>query len=164
MKVKFGIFSASDMEVDHEMETDRYKLDAHQVQQIHDLYKVVEDKSIPVSSIAECKELLKLEECLLKYKELLAENSRIAKLWLQYMKLFIQAERTGNWTLHLVAVGRMMNLFAATGHIYYARSSHLYLQQMLDLSNDHPWLYQCFVEHGFYTVHRSSTYLAVNRL
>ena len=78
-------------------------------------------------------ELMKLHNCLLKYKGSLAEASRTSKLWLQYseyvetVKLFIRAERTGNWNLHLIAVGKMMNLFAATGHINYAKSSRLYL-------------------------------------
>ena len=93
-----------DMEPVHSNEmkiVDQYELEL--------LYKGVKDKSVPVSNIAESKELLKLEECLLKYRKLLAESSRTANLWLQYieyvetLKLFIRAERTGNWTLHLVA-------------------------------------------------------------
>ena len=106
---------------------------------------------------------MKLEESLLKYK---AVRSPTAKLWLQYidyvetLKLFIRAERTGNWTLHLVAVGQMLNLFAATGYINYAKSSQLYLQVMLELPTDHPWLYQCFINHGFHSVRISSRFWA----
>jgi len=37
------------------------------------------------------------------------------------------SERTANWNLHLVAVGKRWNLFAATGHINYAKSAWLYL-------------------------------------
>ena len=76
---------------------------------------------------------MKLEESLLKYKTLLPERSPTAKLWLQYieyvetLKMFIRAERRGNWCLHLVLVGKMLNLFAATGHINYARSARLCL-------------------------------------
>ena len=33
------------------------------------------------------------------------------------LKHFIRAERTGNWNLHVVTVGQMLNLFAATGHL-----------------------------------------------
>ena len=61
-------------------------------------------------------ELIKLHNCLLKYKGSLAKTSRTAKLWLQYIecvetvKLFIRAERTENWNLHLIAFGNMMNL------------------------------------------------------
>ena len=59
--------------------------------------------------------------------------------------------------MHLVSVGRMLNIFAATGHINYAKSSCLYLQQMLQLPIDHSWLYHCFVEQGFH-VCRSSRF------
>jgi len=92
----------------------------------------------------------------------IAEKSRTAKLWLHYieyvdtLKLFIQAERTGNWNLHLIAIEQMLNLFAATGHLNYA----LYLQLMRELPTDHPWLYHCFAEQGFHTVRRSNRFWA----
>ena len=97
------------------------KLNATDVERIHDLYEGIKDKSVPAANIAKSKELMKLDECIFKYKTLLAERSPTAKLWLQYieymetLKLFIRAEKTGNWSLHLVAVRNMMNLFAATG-------------------------------------------------
>ena len=47
----------------------------------------------------------------------------------------------GNWHEHLEAMRRMLNLFAATGHINYAKSARLYLQTMQCLQFDHPWLY-----------------------
>ena len=143
-----------------------HKLDAGEVQKIYDLYEGIQDKSVPVSNIAGYKELIKLDQCLLKYKAFLAEKSRTAKLWLQYiecveiLKLFIRAERTGNWNLHLIAVEKMLNLFAATGQINYAKSSRLYLQLMRELLTDHPWLHHCFTEQGFHTVRRSSRYWA----
>jgi hypothetical protein len=36
--------------------------------------------------------------------------------YIETIKLFLIAERTGNWLVHLAAVGDMMNLFAASGH------------------------------------------------
>ena len=69
--------------------------------------------------------------------------------------MFIVAERTGNWHLYLVTIEQMINLFAATGHLHYAKSSRLYLQLMMDLKNDFPWLYKEFTKHGFHTVRRS---------
>ncbi len=39
------------------------KLDAGEIQKIHDLYEGIQDKSLPVSDIAKLKELIKLEEC-----------------------------------------------------------------------------------------------------
>ena len=142
------------------------KLDSDDVQKIHDLYEGIQDNSIQPSDIAESKELLKLEKCILKLKTILAEKSRTAKLWLHYieyvdtLKLFIQAERTGNWNLHLIAIEQMLNLFAATGHLNYAKSSRLYLQLMRELPTDHPWLYHCFAEQGFHTVRRSNRFWA----
>ena len=138
------------------------KLDITEVEKIHSLYEGVEDKTIPVSEISESQELIKLQDCLLKYKALLTEKSPTAKLWLQYieyietLKLFIRAERTRDWNLHLVSVSRMINLFAATGHINFAKSSRLYLQLMYQLLTDHSWLYHCFIEQGFHVVRRSS--------
>ena len=75
-------------------------------------------------------------------------NIRTAKFWIQYqnyvdiLKLFIRAERTGNWEIHLVALRKMINLFAATGHINY------------------PWVYTNFAKHGYHTVRRSDRYCA----
>ena len=60
-------------------------------------------------------------------KQELAEKSRTAKLWIAYMdyvevvKLFTRAERTGDWNTHLIAVNSTLNLFAATGHFNYAK-------------------------------------------
>ena len=77
-------------------------------------------------------------------------KSRTASLWLQYadyvttIKLLIYAERTFNWTLHLDAVKRMFNLFAATGHTNYAKCSRIYVQKMELLSDKDPWLFNQF--------------------
>ena len=50
----------------------------------------------------------------------------------------------------------MLNLFAASGHIDYAKSSWFYLQLMMQLPLDYPWLYQCFIEKGYHTISRRS--------
>ena len=60
-----------------------YKFDANEVKKIQDLYEGIQSKSILVSDIAESNEMIKLDECLLKYKVLLSEESRTAKLWLR---------------------------------------------------------------------------------
>ena len=55
-------------------------------------------------------------------KEYLSENSRTAKLWIQYIqyinivKQFIQAGRTGNWQNYLLVVRQILNLFSATAY------------------------------------------------
>ena len=93
-------------------------------------------------------------------KSQLEEKSRTSALWLLYMnyiqvvKEFIYAERTSNWELHLDALSKMLHLFAATGHINYAKSARLYLQEMRKLPETHPWLYQQFMD-GNHTVQRT---------
>lgn len=142
------------------------KLNDEEVEQIRKLYEGVRKKRISVSEIAESVELKKMDYCLMKYKKRLNDTSPTAKLWLQYieyietMKLFIRAERTGDWNLHLVAVTKMLNIFAATGHINYAKSSRLYIQEMLELPKEHPWLYKCFQENGCHVVRRTSRFWA----
>ena len=105
------------------------KLNSDEVRKICEFYQRFQEGSMSISEMSESAEALKLEECLVQHKALLAEQSPTAKLWLQYieyietLKLFIRAERSGNWSLHLVAITRMLNLFAATG----AKSARLYL-------------------------------------
>ena len=88
------------------------------------------------------------------------------KLWLTYidyidtLKLFIRAERVGNGNMHISAVVRMLNLFAATGHFNYAKSARMYLQLMLELPAGHPWLYEQFTKHVYHTVRRNDRYWA----
>ena len=72
---------------------------------------------------------LNLQTALNNLCDSLKHKSRTCKLWLQYLdyvnllKIFIMAERTGNWNLHLFAVKNMLNLFAATGHNQYTNTS-----------------------------------------
>ena len=49
------------------------KLDCAEVQKICELYQGIQEKSMSIADIAESNELLKLEECLMKYKAILAE-------------------------------------------------------------------------------------------
>ena len=104
---------------------------------------------------------LKLERALTELKQQLALKSRTSKLWILYLeqlktvKMFIRAERTGDWNLHLVAVTRMLDLFAATGHNNYTKSCRLYLQMMQDLPTTHPWLFEQFSQQGFHVVRRT---------
>ena len=80
------------------------------------------------------------------------EHQRTSKLWLLYLqyisilKKFILAEITSNWQLHLDSSNEMLNLFALTGHINYAKSARFYIQQMKSLQEDHPWLFEQFTK------------------
>ena len=91
---------------------------------------------------------------------------RTAKYWLQYMeyisvvKCYIKAERTGDWLLHLATVEKMLNLFAATGHIHYTKSARIYLQEMIDLKTKCPDIHDHFVSFGHHSIRRSDRFWA----
>ena len=75
------------------------------------------------------------------------------------LRKFIKAERTRNWELHLQAVYDMLPFLTASGHNLYAKSAYLYLQLILDLPNNHPELYDMFMN-GFHVILRSDRYRA----
>ena len=91
-------------------------------------------------------------------KENLANSSRTAKLWLLYMdyvdilKQYICAARSGDWEYSLFSLNKMINLFSATGHINYAKSARLYLQLMRELPKSHPWLYEQLSTNGHFFI------------
>ena len=64
----------------------------------------------------------KLDNALSKLKHRLSMECRTARLWIFYLyyiqtlKLFIRAERLGDWSMHLLTVHRMLNLIAVSGH------------------------------------------------
>ena len=68
--------------------------------------------------------------------------------------------RVGNRKLPLYAISKMTNLYAATGHINYAKSARIYLRLMLDLENTNPWLHHKFSEEGLFVVERSDRFWA----
>ena len=65
--------------------------------------------------------------------------------YINVAKEFIYAGRTSNWNMHLNALSKMVNLFAATGHINYAKRVRLFLWQINKLPETHLWLYNEFV-------------------
>ena len=65
--------------------------------------------------------------------------------YINVAKEFIYAGRTSNWNMHLNALSKMVNLFAATGHINYAKRVRLFLRQINKLPETHLWLYNEFV-------------------
>jgi hypothetical protein len=73
------------------------------------------------------------------------------------LKMFLLAERTGNWLLHLDSLYQMLGLFAATGHLNYPKCGRIYFQQMFELQNTHPLLHEQYLK-GMHTVRRSDTF------
>lgn len=89
-----------------------------------------------VIQVNEDETLLNFQQFITFHLDRAATHSRTGKLWVQYinqallMLNFIKAERTGNWNLHLHCVREMIPHFHAAGHLQYAKSARLYLQQM----------------------------------
>lgn len=50
------------------------------------------------------------------------------------LKKFIEADRSGNWNLHLETLKQMLPIFHAGSRHLYAKYSHLYIQDMENLS------------------------------
>ena len=107
----------------------------------NDMKKMYESDN---SSVFEDDEIsTKLVSWFIKRQKELSENSRTSALWLNYARYifivqeFIQAERTSNWPLHILATKSMLNLFAATGYNY-AKTTRLFLQSVAALEKDHP--------------------------
>ena len=138
-----------------EMES-QYKQMTHEEMKL--LYKQMMDGH-PMEELCNSYTLEKIEESLISQKQRLY-SSRTAKLWLQYMDLvdllkkFVKAERLGIWPLHLQATMEMLPFFGATGHNNYLKSSHMYVQEMQDLTNSHPDIYHHFCN-GLHVVRRS---------
>ena len=52
------------------------------------------------------------------------------------IKQLLEADKSGNWNLHLESIQKMIPFFHSSGHHNYAESAHLYLQDMLNLKRD----------------------------
>lgn len=115
-----------------------------------------------------CANTTSLKNIVAKFRQALCAlecKGPTAKLWLQYfrmitlLKQFIEAERTGNWKLHLDTVQKSLPFFQAAGHFLYAKSAHLYLQDMLKLEQlMDPTEFHDFTTKGKFTIRRSKKY------
>ena len=117
---------------------------------------------VKITDIAELKHLRDMVASMDAKLTSLSSDSRTAKLWVQYyhqvdiIRIFIRAERCGDWKLHLYAVQQMLPYLHAAGHLHYAKSAHMYLQEMNKLEQIlTPSHYQRFVVDGCFTVRRS---------
>ena len=146
------------------MDTDHRQtlLGLNQDNELERLISDVMNHKVSPNALAESRELVKLGNTLECLKDTLRSTSRTAELWLRFMdyieiiKDFICCERLGMGDGHLNAVTALLNLFAATCHIHYAKSARLYVLEMRKFPSTHPWLHQKFVE-GYHTVRRRET-------
>ena len=126
---------------------------------LYDAVICVESKLVDVVNIKCLQDTLTIMRMEL---DRLANSSRTVKFWIQYykqveiMRLFVRAERSSDWKLHLYAVQQMVPYFHEAGHLNYAKYAHIYLQQMSKLHNLlSPLLYQAFAVDVCFTVKKS---------
>ena len=55
----------------------------------------------------------------------------------ELVRKFIKAERLGDWDVHIQSLYEMLSFFAASGHRFYMKSVHIYLQKMAKLPEQH---------------------------
>ena len=79
--------------------------------------------------------------------------------YINIVKQFVRAERTGNRQNYLMVVHQMLKPFSVTAHFPYAKYARVYLQQMDELPIDFPWLYN-FFQKGYYAIRRSDQFWA----
>ena len=98
-----------------------------------------------------------------------AAGSRTGKLWVNYLiqvyylKLFLFAERTCDWEIHLYCICKMIPMFHAAGHFAYAKAAQLYLQQMKSLQNIMTLpAYEKFAEKAYFATRRSNNFWSGN--
>lgn len=103
-------------------------------------------------------------EILEKQLKLSKESGRTQKLWIQFIemvelvRMFIKAERSGDFFLHLHCVHQMLPIFHASGHFNYAKSAHVYLQDSLELLNSMSPENDLFVNCGYFTIRRTDKF------
>ena len=128
-----------------------------------DILEAILENHMNPEAITKDTTLFEMYQTLQNAKSRLADESRTAKLWLQYMdmidilKKFITAERTGLWKDHCESMQKMLPFFAASGHNLYLKSGYMYLQHMFDLHQTHPSVYRAFCE-GHHVIRRSDRF------
>ena len=134
--------------------------------EVNEFVSILEKKSLEeIKTFCQTPHVREIGAALEKRMQELRERSRTAKLWLQYLhhiqvlKKFIITERTSNWSLHLHSTTDILNLFAASGHLNYAKRARLSDQQMMSMSEKHFWLHEQF-QNGKHAVRRSQRYWA----
>ena len=97
--------------------------------EVHVLYKEFTDRSAAAS------EMVRYLETLLKLVNI--------------FKIFISAEKEGNWKGHLQAIQDMIPVFCPTGSVSYQRYCSVYLEMMRQLPEEHPSIFKEFMEGKF---------------
>ncbi|KAK3741541.1 hypothetical protein QZH41_002925 [Actinostola sp. cb2023] len=91
-----------------------------------------------------------------KYRDHLQDsNGKTSEFWMSYVRLvenvlgLIRASREGNWVMHMAFIREMIPWCFAYDKHNYARYLTVYYAQMTRLPEDHPDIYNHFMDGGF---------------
>lgn len=83
------------------------------------------------------------------------EESPLFKYWNNFLIMqqlvlnLLRADRTGDWKLHVESMKHIQPLYFILDRVNYIRASGEYLQDIIDLENTHPEVYQEFLKGNF---------------
>ena len=127
-KEELGDCADENIEIIIEWSEESVVFTSFDIKKIDELCEIIKEPEKSTNHALESHDLRIVDENLKILKEMLATVSRTAKRWIQHLyyvqvvKLFIRVERTGNWNLHLIAISKMINLFAASDYSLYKTS------------------------------------------
>ena len=140
-------------------------MDERQKEQVVDAYQAFVSKGQSKDDILNTVAVNGVDKAFKNIFSAMAVKGRTSKLWLQYLRqvelvrMFVRAERSDDWKLHLHCVKEMLPYFHAAAHLSYDKSAHLYLQQMLNLPNKmEQQVYTQYTEKGFFSIRRTNKF------
>ncbi|KAJ8671942.1 hypothetical protein QAD02_003201 [Eretmocerus hayati] len=74
----------------------------------------------------------------------------------------IEADRSGNWPLHVSTVKKLQPLFQAMDRVNYSRWAPIYLEDILNLEKDMPEVHEKFMKGEFVVKHGNAAFSSVN--
>lgn len=144
---------------------DSFPLDENMIEECKLCYQALFESTRSVDDMQDSEVLKKLFDAVTGRLNQYMSSGRTQKLWVQYLKmiavitLFVRAERSGDWNLHIYSVQLMLPYLHASCHLNYARSAHVYLQVMLKLEEtltaDE---LRKIVHNGYFTIRRSNKF------
>jgi len=129
------------------------------------LYTCLQTGTVNLETLLKSDCIEEIRKVLNSTKSELSNSSETSKLWINYLKMLeiarnlIEADRTGSWDLHLLAVSECLPIFAACEHGNYLRSAYLYVQNMRFLETSNPEVFHKFKK-GLYVSRRANHYWA----
>ena len=134
---------------------------------IHRTWYDLLHEDIALKDALSTKEVFQVAHILEQEIEKARKLGRTAKLWIQHFDCvitllrFLREERTGDWDLHIMSAREMLHTLHTVGHLPYAKSAQLYLQEMERLEELLPADdFEKYINQGYFTIRRTNKFWA----